>query len=159
MKQETFQPAFPPLFNGAKPVWGVGNNLCSLQLLASIPIFTFYEEGSKKRQKAEKLYWEEKDRQYNEMKKTYLQKCFVGTIFSGNTSASARITKIVFTDQKAYICYKASHEHVADIERKNKKEKANLNPIKSGTFGISSFLSAIQNKTIKILNIPKNKNK
>lgn len=154
MKQETFQPNFPPLFRGVRPVWGVGNNLCSLMEIASIPTFTFYEEGSKDRAEKEKAYWEEKDKEYNEIKKVYEQNCFVGTTFCGNTDASARITKIVITDEKAYVCYKPSHEHVAKIEKENKKNKTNYKPIKGGKFGLNGFLSAIKNGTIRIIEIP-----
>jgi len=154
MKKETFQPNFPPLFTGAKPVWGIGNNICSLQLLASIPVFTLYKEGSRERKQKEKSYWEQKDKEYNEIKKVYEQNCFVGTTFCDNTAASARITKIVITEEKAYVCYKATDEHIAERAKQSKKEKRELKPIKSGKFGLNSFLSAIQNKTIRIIDIP-----
>ena len=154
MKQETFQPKFPPLFTGATPVWGQGNNLCSLQLLASIPIFTLYPEGSRKRKKSEKEYWEQKDKEYNAMKQVYDKNCFVGTIWKGNTSASAKITKIVITEEKAYVCYKASDEHIAEVAKQSKKEKIELKPVKSGKFGLNGFLSAISNGTIQIVSIP-----
>lgn len=158
MKRKKNQPNFPPLFKGAKPVWGVGNNICSLQLLASIPVFTLYKEGSRERKQKEKSYWEQKNKEYNEIKKVYEQNCFVGTTFCGNTAASARITKIVISEQKAYVCYKATDEHIAEIAKQSKKEKIELKPIRSGKFELNSFLSAIQNKTIRIIDAPDSNN-
>ncbi len=155
MKPETFQPTFPPLFTGLKPVWGQGNNLCLLNLLASIPLFTLEKEGSRKRKKMEKAYWEGKDKEYKELKKIYKSNCRVGTVWAGNTSASAKITKIVINEDKAYICFKASDQHIQDIEEQNKKTKYQLKPIKSGKYRLDSFLSAIKNKTIRIISAPK----
>lgn len=156
MKKETFQPTFPPLFTGEKPVWGQGNNLCSLAVIASIPMFTFFPEGSLKRKKSEKAYWEQKDKEHKRLKEVYEKNCFVGTVWAGNTSASAKITKIVITQEKAYVCYKASDEHIADVERMNKKGGENFKPAKGGRFALADFLSAIQCETVKIISIPKN---
>lgn len=157
MKQKTFQPDFPPLFPGAQSIWGQGNSLCTLPLIASIPTFTLYPKESRKRKKAEDEYWKQKDIEYNSIKQVYLKNCFVGTIFSGNSEGSAKITKIFISDEKAYVCYKASDKHIADVEKKNKKEKTEMKPIKSGKFGLRSFLSAIKNGTIRIVRVPNRK--
>ncbi len=154
MKPQTFQPTFPSLFPGVKPVWGQGNNLLSLPMLASIPLYTLEKKG-RKRNKMEKAYWEQKNKEYNEIKKIYDLNVRVGTVWCGNTGASAKITKIVITEEKAYICYKASDQHIEDVEKENNKRKYKLKPIASGRMGLNGFLSAIKNKTIRIISVPK----
>lgn len=146
------QPPFPELFVGT-PVWGQGNSLIFPNLLASIPTYTLHEKGSPTRKKLEKLYWEKRNSEYEALKSIYEKNVKVGTVWCGNTSASAKITKIFISEEKAYICYKASAQHLKDVEKenKNRSEKDKLKPIKSGKFDLSAFVSAIQNGTIRIL--------
>ncbi len=157
MKPETFHPKFPDLFEGSRPVWGRGNSIVSLHLLASIPLFTLLPEGSEDRKRQENEYWWHMQSQYNAMQETYDKYCFVGTVWKGSTSASAKITKISISEKEAYVCYKASDEHVKQVAAENKKYNTKYKTIASGRFSLSSFLSAIQNGTVNIISTPNKK--
>jgi hypothetical protein len=173
MNPERFHPKFPEFFPvHRRPVWGgPDNKLISLGLIASIPTYTLYKEGSRKRKQLEKLYWEEREKDYNALKKIYDQNVYIGTVFTGDNKAnnyntyevSCKITKIYIDSEKAYVCYKASDQHVSDVEKENKKrirrKETPLKPIKPGKFGLIDFLNAIENKTIFIIKVPPKKNK
>lgn len=157
MKNQTLYPEFPPLFDGAKPVWGQGGKIMSLRLLASIPMFSLLEKGSKKRAQAEDKYWKQKDKEYNEIKSIYEGNCFVGTICRGNTDASIKITKIAILEDSAYVCYKASEQHIHDVAKMNlylPKNHMQYKPVKGGKFSLVNFLSAIASKEITIISHP-----
>jgi hypothetical protein len=141
------QPKFPEIFRGAEYVWGQGNDLVSLPILARFFI------GSSKED--EDRYWEEQDKKYNEIKSCYEQNCFVGTVWRGNTDVSVKITKIVITEEKAYICYKASDEYLAKLEIENQNRgEYKLLPPKPSKMSLHGFLSAIIGKSIQIVSVP-----
>lgn len=160
MKAKTFQPTFPKFCMGVVPVWvGYGDKLLSPKCIASIPLFSFEEKGSKERDEAEKKYWEQKEKEYQHIKDIYLKYCFVGTIFSGGKSTSSvKITKIVIKENEAYVCYNASEEHIKWTNEQNIKIKMELKPIKAGRFGLVAFLSAIHQGILKVHFIPKQDN-
>lgn len=153
------QPDFPETFNGFSICWGMGNHLVGLQLLASIPAYAFYKEGDPERERLQLIYWESKQKEYDEAKKLYEDNVFVGTTFRGGTDVECRITKIHIDSEKAYVCYKASHEYQAKIDEENKKpplfEGQPKKWVKPDKFGLSSFLSAIKNGSIKIIKVNK----
>lgn len=164
MTPEVFHPKFPEIIDGLMPVFGNRNDLAYLRQVASIPLFTDLPEGSKKRAEAEKKYWLQKDKEYNEIKYIYDKYIFVGTKWKGDTEASAVITKINTLHERPYICYRPSAEHIADIENKNKSARGKLpyshkpiflKPIAPGTFTLIGFISAIKNKTVNIISVPK----
>lgn len=148
------RPDFPPLFKGARPVWGQGNSLMSLQLLASIPLYTLMDENDPERKKSYNAYWEQKNKEYEDMKALYNEVCYVGTVWKGNTGASAKITKVFISDDKAYVCYIASDAHKKEIEEMNRNSTMQYKPIKSGKFSLHAFLSAIKSQTIQIISVP-----
>jgi hypothetical protein len=144
------QPPFPDVFNGFNVCWGVGNQIVGPQLLASIPIYSLYKEGTRKRKKAEKEYWEARKKEYNEAKELYDKNLFVGTIFYGSFKDHiAKITKINI--EKGWICWKASDAWEAKIKKDNKKYKTQLKPPKPGKISLSSFLSMLKSNQITIV--------
>jgi hypothetical protein len=153
-------PQFPKMFEGIQPVfpvWGgnrVGVTLGSLQCLASIPLYTMCEDSDPDKERLKKAYYEEKQKEYERIKEVYEKNCFVGTVFGGGGKNTARITKIVITEEKAYICYRASFQHIKDVEEENKTRSMQMKSIKPGVFGLNTFLSGIANGYIKIVSIP-----
>ncbi len=158
MRKKINRPEFPVFLARKEFVFGQGNHLLSPRLLASIPMYTFHEEGSPKRKELEDLYWKQLQKEYDELKELYDKHVFVGMVWKGNTSASAKITKIAITPDRAYVCFKSSDQHVAEVAAINAKSVSNggltMKPIKAGRYSISGFLSGISNGTIKIVSVP-----
>lgn len=147
-KQRVIQPPFPDVFNGYSICWGQGNNLVSPRLLASIPLFSI-EKDPVRKVELEKLYWEEKDREYNSAKDVYLANVFIGTVWYGSfPEISARITKIVTQGEKHYVCFKASDEQLEYCK------KTGYKPTSPSKYPLSAFLSAINNGSIKVKHTP-----
>lgn len=83
----------------------------------------------------------------------------VGTVFKGNTQSTAKITKVVINGDNSYICYKASDQHVKDIEQENKKRVKRkisvlLKPIKPARMGLNVYLGYVKSGTITIISKP-----
>lgn len=149
------RPDFPIAFDGCKPVFpGPGGKLGFLQCLASIPLFALCDERDPERERLKEAYYKEKKKKYDRIKAIYDKNCFVGTVFSGGGKVSARITKIAITETKAYVCYRASYQHIKDVEEENAKNGTHYLALKPGIYGLNTFLSAIACETIKIISIP-----
>lgn len=151
--------------------------LGSLTPMMTIPMYTMYKEGSRKRKQMEKKYNEERLQKYNEVKKIYDKNVFIGAVFcslngikrmhtpidNSEHKRSCKITKIVIDDKKGigYVCYKASDEHIKWVNEQNKINKRDIpmKPIASGKFGLITFLSALHksNSYLKIINNPNKK--
>ena len=161
MKKEKFHPEFPSFFDGVYPVLpSIHNRLKLIIPMAEIPLYIFEKEGSKEREDMEMKYWKGKDKKYQEVKNIYEKYCFVGTVFYGSRNTiSAKITKIFISDKIAYVCYKASNEHIAQVERDNKANGTEYKPLKSGKYSLISFLSAISSGLINIGSVPEGANK
>lgn len=146
------QPPFPLIWNGWKYPFPIGgNSLGTLQTIAVIPMYSFYEGDEKEQKRTE--YEEKKNREYLEAKKFYEENIFVGMVFYGdNKNVSAKVTKI--NTEKGYVCYVASDELREYVKGENKKYPGSYNekkPLKPGKYALSVFLSAIKQGTIKTL--------
>jgi len=153
MKKETLHPEFfkfddkriievkpvMPMFVGRK----FKQTLGSLTPMMTIPMYTMYKEGSRKRKQMEKAYLEEKLKKYKEIKRIYNNEVFLGavfcaadritrinhkTIYDEALKRSCKITKIVIDDEKGigYVCYKASDESIELINKENELAKQNF---------------------------------
>ena len=163
MKEETLHPEFFKFDDKRvielSPVYIAASGrkfkqtLVTPNLIASIPMYSFEQEGSRKRKKMEKEWLEEKLKRYNKIKKVYDENIFVGAVFCGVNKCmikkpindeqfkrSCKITKIVINDKEGigYVCYKASDESIElinkenalrrkEFEKKNKKNKNDSN--------------------------------
>lgn len=182
MKKETLHPEFftfddkriieikpvMPTFTGTRKF---KQTLGSLTPIMTIPMYTMYKEGSRKRKQMEKKYRDECLKKYNEVKKLYNENVFVGAVFCAakngtisNGNISCKITKIFIDDKEGvgYVCYKASDEHIEFVNKENKKRKnhdVDLKPVASGKFGLITFISALHKSNTFNLKIIKNPNK
>lgn len=151
-------PPFPNEFNGYNIVWGQGNDLVSPRLLASIPMYTLVDKEKEPERYSNlyKSYWDEQKRIYDEAKSIYEDCVYVDTTWCGNTDASARITKIVITADKQYICWKASREYQAKLDAMPPLSNGARLHLKPGRYSLNSFISLIKNKQIRIIKSAKN---
>ncbi len=152
MKKETLHPEFfkfddkriievKPVFPTVVGQRSLKQTLGSLNCIATIPTYTLYKEGSRKRKQLEKLYNEEKIKKYKEIKKIYNRDVFVDAVFCATERVtrinhkpidddeafkrSCKITKIVIDDEKGigYVCYKASDESIELVNKENEWAK------------------------------------
>lgn len=154
MKKETLHPDFftfddkriieikpvMPTLTGTRKL---KQTLGSLTPIMTIPTYTMYKEGSRKRKQLEKLYKDEKLKKYDEIKKIYDDNVYLGAVFCAadrvqrmnhknlNDEAlkrSCKITKIVIDDKEGigYVCYKASDESIELINKENEWAKRNF---------------------------------
>lgn len=151
MKKETLHPDFFTLDDRRiieiKPVMpmvtgkrSLKQTLGSLTPMMTIPTYTLYKEGSRKRKQLEKAYSEEKLKKYNEIKKIYDDNVYLGAVFCATNGVirmhtpidnsehkrSCKITKIFIDDKNGvgYVCYKASDEHIEWVNKQNEIQKA-----------------------------------
>lgn len=153
MKKETLHPEFftfddkriielkpvMPMFVGRT----FKQTLGTLTPMMTIPMYTMYKEGSRKRKQMEKQYHEERLKKYKEVKKIYNCDVFLGAVFCATDKVvrmhtptdderylkrSCKITKIVIDDKEGigYVCYKASDESIELINKENELAKRNF---------------------------------
>jgi len=149
MKQETLHPEFFTLdgkriieLKYATPIYiGVRTfkqTLGSITPMATIPMYSFAKEGSRKRKQMEKAYNEQRLIKYNEVKKLYDENIFLGIVFCSLNGAkrmhtplnndelkrSCKITKIFIDDKEGvgYVCYKASDESIELVNKENESQ-------------------------------------
>jgi len=146
------KPEFPPFVSPAGPVWGQGNNLVSMHLLAHIPTYTLLPPGPE-RDESERLYWEKRQQEYDTMKAIYDKKIIVGAKWKGNTNISMRISKIAITEKEAYVRCLPSQETIDYCKERSKGFGGHIvKPPAPCKFDLFWFIRASQNGTVNFIN-------